>query len=85
MTRTRDAAHSDQTRAVADLEARSEAVSKLASDLEARGAALAKADAELKAAQLEVQLRARQVAHEETALVRINAFVQMAAHLTKMP
>ena len=59
-----------------DLEARNAALSKLASDLEARGAALAKADSKIKAGQLELQLRAQQLAHQEAALVSLRPHME---------
>lgn len=63
--RLREQSEQDAARAAAALEQRSEALSKQAADLAALKEALAKSEAELKAAQLELQLRSRQAAHEE--------------------
>lgn len=61
----REQAQHDAAATAGALAHRSEALAKQASDLAELRDALSKSDAELKAAQLELQLRSRQAAHEE--------------------
>jgi uncharacterized protein (DUF2267 family) len=65
LRRLRDQSQADTVRTAAALEQRSEALAKQAADLASLREALTKSDAELRAAQLELQLRSRQAAHEE--------------------
>jgi chorismate mutase len=63
--RLKEQSQADAARTAAALEQRGEVLAKQAADLGALREALARSDAELRAAQLELQLRSRQAAHEE--------------------